>query len=88
MWESLVGVENPATRQKVGKPVIGVVEPGGVNDPLVIDCAVVIVVLGNVRLARSEQESAAADAAMSAILASRAEQNNHPFKYLWPPECL
>src|SRR5437016_6980350 len=79
MCESLVGVANAATRQKSGRFVIGVEEPGGVNDPPVTDSAVVIVVLGSVRFAKFEQESAAAVGAVKPMAASRPIQHNMSF---------
>src|SRR5271157_87566 len=49
MMESLVGFAIAATRQNAGKPDSGIVEPGGVNDPLEIDCADAIVTFGRAR---------------------------------------
>jgi hypothetical protein len=86
--ESLVGVANAATRQKAGKFVIGFEEPGGVNNPLVMDCAVVIVVSSSVKLARSEQESAAANVVIDVTLTNTAKQNSQHVEDLRPPECL
>ena len=50
--ESIVGAITPATRQKGGKLPMALVEPGGVNDPVVTASATVIVVLGSCRCAR------------------------------------
>ncbi|HYM03458.1 MAG TPA: hypothetical protein VET85_10965 [Stellaceae bacterium] len=55
MIESLVGVEVTATRQKGGKPVNGVADPGGVKLPPVTACAVVTVACGSVNDARPVQ---------------------------------
>ena len=58
--ESLVGVDVIATLQKDGNPVSGVVEPGGVKLPPVIDWAVVTVACGSESPARLTQVVAAA----------------------------
>src|SRR5438552_18490507 len=44
MCESLVGAISPATRQNGGRVVIALLDPGGVNDPVVTAWAAVIVV--------------------------------------------
>src|SRR5215470_15325356 len=50
MIESLVGFDVMATRQNAGRPVRVVVEPGGVNDPLVCSSAMVTLACGSCRL--------------------------------------
>src|SRR5690349_1119067 len=65
--ESLVGAEVPATRQNGGRLVIAVAEPGGVNDPVVMLWAAVIVVFGSASADRSEHGSAAAGDATAVI---------------------
>src|SRR3989442_13593331 len=75
MCESLVGSITPATRQNGGRFVIALVDPGGVNDPLVTAWAAVIVVLGSRRSARLAHATAGTGFASSRalkIIASKA----------------
>src|SRR5438552_4185446 len=71
MFESLVGLITPATRQNAGRPGIGA-PVGGANVPAGIAVAIVIVVYGNANAARLSQSSALADGDERAKTASRA----------------
>src|SRR5579883_2353817 len=89
MVESLVGVDVTATRQKGGRPVRGVVEPGGVNVPPVIDWAAVIEACGKERLDRLSQVAALAGLPMANTAASEIVDNNTPFQVMFivvPPD--
>src|SRR5436190_18897527 len=56
MSESAVGLITPVTRQKAGSSLKGAAEPvGGVNTPAATDCAAVMVVFANLRLASFSQ---------------------------------
>src|SRR5690242_880018 len=74
MFESDVGLATPATRQKPGRPEIGVAPfPGGVNVPPATGCAVVIVVFGSCKPLRLSQEvHAAAGSGLRAVVARSA----------------
>jgi hypothetical protein len=69
MFESLVGLITPATRQNAGKPGIGA-PVGGANVPAGIEAATVIVVCGNANAARLSQFSALAGSDEKAKTAS------------------
>src|SRR5262245_59845565 len=56
IFDSFVGRITPATRQKGGRSVIGLLEPGGVNDPVVIVWVAVNVVSGRCCLARARHD--------------------------------
>src|SRR5579863_5111274 len=85
MVESLVGVDVTATRQKGGSPVNGVVEPGGVKVPPVIDWASVTVAFGNGRLDRLSQVAAPAGLPMAKSAASEIVENNSLFQVMLIP---
>src|SRR5579863_5176901 len=70
--ESLVGLMLPATRQKgTGIGFDPAAARGGVNAPAASDCAIVIVVLGSLRLARPSQLIANTGLPANAAEASR-----------------
>src|SRR5580765_4322277 len=58
MFESLVGLITPATRQNGGRLAMALGAPGGVNDPSVIGCARVMVVPSSAAAARLSQFAA------------------------------
>src|SRR5688572_14238820 len=64
--DSGVGAMTPATRQKGGRLPMTFVDPAGVNDPVLIASAVVIVVFGSgcrARLAHDSADGVCANAA-------------------------
>ena len=69
--DSVVGAMTPATRQKGGRLPITFVDPAGVNDPVLIASALVIVVPGSccrARLAHDAADGVCAHAAVWTII--------------------
>src|SRR5687767_6751525 len=65
--DSAVGAMTPATRQKGGRLPITFVDPGGVNDPVLIASALVIFVPGTCCRARIAHDSADGACANTAV---------------------
>jgi hypothetical protein len=75
----MVGVDVTATLQKGGRPVNGVVEPGGVKLPLMICWAVVTLASGSDSPARLWQLGAAARSPATRSAATETVENTNDF---------